>query len=126
MGEVLDQGQVIADTIQGALSSFLDESLTMEALDEVARTLVTVGGQARGVIEQLPAGNWKMRLSEGVDRLMELGPIINGKEEPLKDLVDEVTDIGTGEWSLHLHQQLVGEKPNLELIGQVEAIMDIL
>lgn len=57
---------------------------------------------------------------------MELGPQIDGQLEPLKDLVDEVTDVGTAEWSVAIHRQLVGEEANPELIGQVEAIMDIL
>ena len=98
----------------------------MEALNEVGRALVTVAGQARGIIEQLPEGNWKERLSHGVGLLMDLGPEIDGREEPLKDLVDEVTDVGTSEWTVHLHQQLVGEEANPELIGQVEAIMNQL
>lgn len=124
MSEVLDQGQLLADSIQGSLVSLLDESMEVGAIDDVGTSLVSMTGQARGIIEHLPEGKWKERLSHGVELLLELGPDIDGRVTPLKDLIDEVTDIGTLEWALNLHHQLTGEGARPELIAQVQAIMD--
>lgn len=126
MEDVLDQGQVIWETIEDALSSILDEGISMAALDEVGHTLVTVAGQAQSLADHLPDGKWKERVSSGLALLMELGPEINGKVEPLKDLVDEATDIASSEWTLNLHRQLVGENANPKLRERVEQIMDLL